>query len=157
MSIQKETDLVFVPLKVLELLGDCSSYIQNCQKGESNSIWYIRNTIKRDLCVITAHFVCVQCNLFVEDNATLEMHIKQHKEFECTDCKIKFDTYKILVSHKLTFCRSPLNSKTCLECNKDKESCECQSKLQQTIKFCGDWTTNRCSKQLLDNDTLQGC
>ena len=54
MSIQKETDLVFVPLKVLELLGDCSSLTQNCQKGESNSIWYIRNTIKRDLCMETA-------------------------------------------------------------------------------------------------------
>ena len=93
--------------------------------------------------MITAQFVCVQCNLFVEDNAALEMHIKQHKEFECTDCKIKFDTYKILVSHKLTFCRSPLNSKTCLECNKYKESCECQSNLQQTTKLCRDWTTNK--------------
>ena len=91
MHIQKEIDLVFVLIKVLELLGDSSSLTQNRQKGESNSIWYIRNTIKRDLCMITEQFVCVQCNLLVEDDKTLEIHIKEHKEFECTDCKIKFE------------------------------------------------------------------
>ena len=85
MHLQKENDLVFVPIKVLEMLGDSSSLTKKCQKGESNSIWYIRNTIKRDLCMITAQFVCVQCNLFVEDNKTLELHVKEHREFECTD------------------------------------------------------------------------
>ena len=147
MHLQKENDLVFVPIKVIEMLGDSSSLTKkNYQKGESNSIWYIRNTVKRDLCMITAQFVCVQCNLFVEDNKTLELHVKEHREFECTDCKIKFEKYKDLVSHRLTFCRSPLNSKTCLECNINKDSCQYQNNMQQTITICKEWTTTvkRC-------------
>ena len=106
--------------------------------------------------MITAQFVCVQCNLFVEDNKTLELHVKEHREFECTDCKIKFEKYKDLVSHRLTFCRSPLNSKTCLECNINKDSCQCQNNLQQTIKICKEWTTTKCSEKMLDNDSLSG-
>ena len=33
MHLQKENDLVFVPIKVFEMLGDSSSLTKNCQKA----------------------------------------------------------------------------------------------------------------------------
>ena len=77
---QKENYLAFVPIEILKMLGDYSNLTKNNQKGEFNSIWYERHTMNRDICMVTAQFVCGYGNQFAEDSKTLENHVKEQKK-----------------------------------------------------------------------------
>ena len=85
---------------------------------------FLRNG-KLDICMQTAHFLCVICTQHYDTSDELTEHVtRDHTDYMCNLCGIGFVDYLSKLSHSLTFCRRAWYN-TCLYCNQIMVKCVC--------------------------------
>ena len=94
-----------------------------------------RHSNKHEIEAYTSNFDCVICRQQCLSTTELLNHVRiSHSEMTCVTCNVKYDSYRELVHHSLTFCRRPILIEKCGICKMSKH-CACAKRLDLLVEM----------------------